>query len=510
MTCPTVNAIKRAWRSLIGQPPGYGPLALDNSHSAKVRTASTSSSTWFLFTSSPSESELDSDPDSDSDSDATVVMDVNREDGGKQYRAIGAEKLSSFPRPKTILLTSLCIWTGLMVLSSSMGFNTPENQTPHTMNQLEQQGMQEGLFATDDREPMHNDEAQLRNIVVSWLETDSEGRKETEFAAWKADQDEVQEREEEPYATIKTNILILNKRVETAENQEGSINNAEVLISEDDEDFFLAQDEDAVDAMTMDLEDSAVFLNFLRQLEAEDQAARTTEEIQEQTQQQKQELVIKTTDELTVNSMIESQLPCGYNSKENAISNTWITEIMPEFIHRFLTRAEDVDGSETRQTGKAFVYHAWWTDLMILAVAMCLGGVLVGLAQSREVCEQLLERQRRQLSFLHEKSHPNRQRHIGASALSIVLSLVISASAMILTILMILAECWDVPSIYFSGIGIAGIILVHALIPDLQVDFLDSWEDDSEDSDGFDDEKSVSSMRGSWSPPMMERPSFVL
>ncbi|KAF9286183.1 hypothetical protein BGZ68_003128 [Mortierella alpina] len=496
-TGPTLNAIKRTWRTLIGHPPGYGPLALDNYQSTRVRTLSTSSSTWSLFTVSPSDS------DSDSDSDATVVMDDNS--GGDatkqhQFHISSRGRESSLPRPRTILLTSLCIWTALMALSASMGFNNPGKQFMYPMEQE-----QRGSLGTLGPVSESIDESEQRNIVISVLDMNSIDRQNVENAVWHANEDLVQDEEAAatPFATIRTKIVILNKRGITAEGQDETIDENPVLMSDDDEDFFLPEDEDSIDAMTMDPEDSAVFLDFLRQLDAEDQAARTAEDLQEQIQRQEHRMVIKAADELVVNSMIENDLPCGYRTKDDIISTKWITKFFPTSVQQLLAPVNDhSDQSETQHSGQAFAYHVWWTDLMILVVAMCLGGVLVGLAQARVVYEQILERQ---VYFLEP-----RQRGSGASTASVVSCLVISASAVSLTILMILAECWDVPSIYFSGMGIAGMILVHALVPDiaLQIDNFDQRVEDNEDEGDDDicgDEKNALSFHGTWSPPLNER-----
>ncbi|KAF9960126.1 hypothetical protein BGZ72_007813 [Mortierella alpina] len=493
-TCPTVNAIKRTWKTLIGHPSGYGPLALDTRHSTRVRTSSTSSSTWSLFTASPS--------DSDSDSDATVVMDDNDGiDGNKQHQPhiSTRSRESSLPRPRTILLTSLCVWTALMALSASMGFNTPGAQFMYPMEQE-----QRGAFGTLGRVSESIDDREQRNIVISVLDMNSIDQQKTERAVWHANEDEIQDEETTaPYATTRTNILILNKRGISADGQDEVIDNSKVLMSDDVEDFFLPEDEDAMDAMTMDPEDSAVFLDFLRQLDAEDQAARTAEDLEEQVSRQKHRMVIEAADELVVNSMIENDLPCGYRAKDDIISTEWMAKFLPTSVQQLFAPANVHSGKDkTQHNGQAFVYHAWWTDLMIVFVAMCLGGVLVGLAQARVVYEQILERQ--------EPPLMTRQRGSGASAGSIVSYLVISASAVSLTILMILAECWDVPSVYFSGIGIAGMILVHALVPDiaLQIDNTRNITEDDEyesDSDLCSDEKEVLSIHGAWSPPMSER-----
>ncbi|KAF9989465.1 hypothetical protein BGZ75_006310 [Mortierella antarctica] len=387
-----------------------------------------------------------------------------------------------------------------MALSASMGFNTPGNQL---MYPLEQEPR--GSLGTPGHVSESIDESEQRNIVISVLDMNSVDQQNIERAVWHANEDDNQDQEAAaaPFATIRTKILILNKRGISADGQDETIDPNAVLMSDDDDDLFLPEDEDAMDAMTMDPEDSAVFLDFLRQLDAEDQAAQTAEDLQDQIQRQKHIMVIKAADELVVNSMIENDLPCGYRAKDDIISTEWMAKFLPTFVQQLFTPANVHSGqSEAQHSGNAFVYHAWWTDLMIMIVAMCLGGVLVGLAQARVVYEQILERQKYPLE--------TRQRESGASASSVVSSLVISASAVSLTILMILAECWDVPSVYFSGIGIAGMILVHALVPDIALQiapFHGTAEDDEDESDNdtCSDEKEVLSIHGTWSPPMSER-----
>ncbi|KAF9966995.1 hypothetical protein BGZ70_000461 [Mortierella alpina] len=387
-----------------------------------------------------------------------------------------------------------------MALSASMGFNTTGKQF---MYPLEQE--QRGSLGTQGHVSESIDESEQRSIVISVLDMKSVDQQNIERAVWYANEDNTQDENTSaaPFATIRTNILILNKRGTSANGQDKPIDEDAVLMSDDDDDFFLPEDEDAMDAMTMDPEDSAVFLDFLRQLDAEDQAARTAEDLQEQLLRQKHRMVIKAANELVVDSMIENDLPCGYRAKDDIISTEWMAKLLPASIQQLLTPAKVHSGqSETQHNGQVFVYHAWWTDLMILIVAMCLGGVLVGLAQARTVYEQILESQ--------EYSLETRQRGSGASACSIASCLVISASAVTLTILMILAECWDVPSVYFSGIGIAGMILAHALVPDIALQIRNSqdgaqYDEDESDDDFCGDEKEVLSIHDTWSPPMSER-----
>jgi len=381
-----------------------------------------------------------------------------------------------------------------------MGFNTTGRQY---MYPLEQE--QRGSTGTQSHVSESIDESGQRNIVISVLDMNSVDQQHNKRAVWHANEDDARDENAAaaPFATIRTNILILNKRGISADDQDKLVDDDVVLMSDDDDDFFLPGDEDAMDAMTMDPEDSAVFLDFLRQLDAEDQAARTAEDLQEQVLRQKHRMVLKAANELVVDSMIENDLPCGYRAKDDIISTKWMAKVLPASVQQLFAPAKvQNDQSEAQPNGQVFVYHAWWTDLMILIVAMCLGGVLVGLAQARIVYEQILENQQYSLEA--------RQRGSGASAGSTVLCLVISASAVSLTILMILAECWDVPSVYFSGIGIAGMILVHALVPDIALRIhnsqVEAQDDENESDDDFcGDEKELLSIHDTWSPPMSER-----
>ncbi|KAG0269528.1 hypothetical protein BGZ95_002049, partial [Linnemannia exigua] len=152
--------------------------------------------------------------------------------------------------------------------------------------------------------------------------------------------------------------------------------------------------------------------------------------------------------------------------------------------------------------GRTFVYTGWSTDLMIVAVAMCLGGVLVGLAQSKILYYQLLDQYIAASSFTATSANTLQRR--SASWTTLLASVSLSTSALVLTFLMIADESWDIPAIYFVGIGIAGIILVHAYVPNAALT-IHNHQRDTTDYEG--DSKLFSPVGTSfiWSPPMAER-----
>ncbi|KAG0086338.1 hypothetical protein BGZ92_008215 [Podila epicladia] len=181
---------------------------------------------------------------------------------------------------------------------------------------------------------------------------------------------------------------------------------------------------DDMEAMTLDPEDATVFRDFLLSLEAEEQAHHVLEDDSEERRK-----VLQATEDLIVDSIFENEMPCRNNGR---------TAFLAPFT--------------SNDSSHVFEYRTGWTELMIVAIAMSLGGVLVGLAQARVLAKELQQQQ------LANSCRPG--------YLSIVSCMLLSGSALGLTTLMIFGECWDTPSVYFSGIGVAGIILVQAWIPD--------------------------------------------
>lgn len=396
MTCPTINAIKRTWKTLKGDPPGYGPLALDASN--------TSSSSLY----------------SDSDDD--------QECRGRRYKGV---RLSSLPRPKTIIMTSLGLWTILMALSACLGLNSISNSV-NTTNTASgalpplPNEVRLGGFVTPEGQM-----SALTSVLDIDMNRDKIEEDEDDVAE---DQVMEQDREEEPFAIIQSNIIILNQDSQVPAPKEGEVKDVDVS-DQDVEDFM---DVDALEALTLDPEDASVFQNFLSHLQADDEVIKAMRE-----------------KGMTAND----DLPCGYENPLQTESN---------LAHKLFGKVKGIARTYAptpREKGRVFNYVAGWTELVILLSGMCMGGLLVGLGQARELHYQLLEQEDEDV-----RSRRQRRRH------GLVASALIAGSALGLTMLMIFAESWDLPSLQFVGIGIAGMILAHAWIPNLPLQ-VESAED---------------------------------
>ncbi|KAK3808314.1 MAG: hypothetical protein J3Q66DRAFT_354503 [Benniella sp.] len=382
----TVSAIKRTWMSLKENSPGYGPLALDASNSSRLY-------------------------DESEDDDENV-----------SYKNI--HRPSALPRPKTIIMTSLAIWTLLMVLSDRLGLNTvtrPESTlvTPETTRVWEAQSWSNvhvGGFVEHEVQPKNSVSA-MKPVL---------------------DADMEQAREKSPFATIQADVVVLDKGAQE-----------EVDVSEQDVEDFM--DPDALEAMTLDPEDASVLKSFLNHLQADDEALKAMEK---------------------GDRVVAGNLPCGYEKP-----------LLPNVARKLFGKASDIAQTYTapHEQGQVFDYIAGWTELMIFLIAMCLGTLVVGLAQARALHFQLLEQ------------HMMRPRRRISLAI-LAGCLVIAGSALGLTMVMIFAESWDLPSVQFVGIGIAGMILVHAWIPSLPL-YVESGEvvymseSESEEDDDENEEK---------------------
>lgn len=428
---------------------------------------------------------------------------------------------SALPRPKTILLASLWAWTMLMVFSAKMGFNSLQQisvpppslavSSPSPMpsivpysNVVEQGGSGAPIFILPAAFPADLQTLQVEeqdNHTDLLLDMDIDLQFET---LWAQDQqpavDSQEDGEAQPFARIQTSIVIINNNDDTS-SIEPTFDN----MMEDD-----IEDLNSLDAMIMDSQDEAVFHDFLNQLDQEDAAAalRTSQdEPQDQQQQERLNKLIKATDDLMVASMLDNDLPCRYYRPSTP---TWFSGIQQFLVGDSIAAAGSDMGGHL--PGRTFIYTGWSTDLMILAVAMCLGGVLVGLAQSKILYHQLLDQ--------HMDFSGTNTLHRRASWKTLVACLALSGSALGLTFLMIADESWDVPAIYFVGIGIAGIILVHAWVPNAALivhkvdDSINEYSSDDDDEDtciGSDTEMDVNSSKFSdetplvWSPPSTER-----
>ncbi|KAF9898139.1 hypothetical protein BX616_004439 [Lobosporangium transversale] len=510
---------------------------------------------WSLFlTDNNSSSHMDA-------VDATNTPTTHRHQG---------PQFSKLPRPRTILLTGLGIWTILMIVSSLLGINTiipmdsslssssstsasshPSPASPVVPASLIMGFNQdsavtihddeEGGFAmAEDVEDENDDDmdvggGEFMKELASMLELnmdlnepidnkqDDPIQKSSDQSAWSVDEDEGINniRTEEAFATFRTNIIIVDKskgenkdmveeeegKEEEEEDKEGDhhfharVPNGhyyEDVDFQDVEDFL---DPDSLDALTLDPKDADVFQNFLAHLEKDEALS----------QRRKQEQLI--------DSVFQHALPCGSSAGMPASSPIWTIDL-PRMIRKIWNSA--TEGSErlsTRQgtqngeplQARVFEYVQGWTELAILIVAMCMGSLLVGFVQAKALYYQILERHQLLLesnwkdcweededeAIIKNGFRTSSRRATWTTKLSCI---ALSASALCLTLLVMFAECWDIPSVYFAGIGIAGIILVNAWVPDmaLQVHFKKDnyYYNDSEEAD----EKPI------WVPmPMSER-----
>ncbi|KAG0305952.1 hypothetical protein BGZ99_001937 [Dissophora globulifera] len=548
-----MGAIKRTLRTLRGDPPGYGPLALDLS-----ATSSGESNMMHFAPSSPTLSEFESDNEIEIDVPGFSCICTTERQVQRQKR----QQVSTLPRPKTIILASLGLWTVLMALSASMGFNsvsipalsssirptTITGSPSKPITSTQEDNSNDGMIDLSLWEPSSSlghgsDDHASEKTLPEWpvmrqggfiddvddnsnaLESEREQEEfiESMTSLLGLNFDDLDRdanmKVEEPFATIKTKVVLLNRRdsehqqqqhseEKASDKEETTADQAEDVTEQDIEDFF---EPDWLEALTMDPEDAHVFHDFLAQLEAEDAA--TAEQ---------QPSVIEAADEFVVASLLENNLGCGYRP---AFLPTFMVQFTPDWLKNAPTTIQNLfvangnvastSSPHTAHTrSQVFDYLFGWTDVMIVAVAMSLGGLLAGLAHAKTGYYQLLEQH---YARYYDSPYGYTLTAGGSTSWTTLTScLIISASAFALTLLMIFAECWDVPSVYFVGIGIAGMILVHAWIPNIVL-MVDTTESDSDDvefdneyndgnndanGDNGDEEKTV---RDTWASPLTER-----
>ncbi|OAQ29781.1 hypothetical protein K457DRAFT_137662 [Linnemannia elongata AG-77] len=520
---PTFKAMKRVWRNLVGTNSddflGYAPLPMayqDDEVSAEEGLCV-----------------------GEKDMHQTPKVDF----AIKSHRRSQVSS-SALPRPKTILLASLWAWTLLMTFSAKMGFNSLEQISvptspvvssnvieggvgapifilpPTTPADLLSPQVEDGqidlrmweptsdLWSAEQQQQQEEQAVDGMDAIVSMLDMDLDGQFDAIEALWAEDQSTTDSNEEpQPFARIQTSIVISNNynnndddAAATPLTEQSPFTN--MMEEETDEDI---EDMSSLDAMIMDPRDEAVFHDFLHQLDQEDATVRAAAEESQGQDQQRLSKLFRATDDLMVASMLDSDLPCGYYRPSTP---SWFSGIQKFLVGDSLSAAD----IGVHFPGRTFIYTGWSTDLMILAVAMCLGGVLVGLAQSKVLYYQLLDRH---ISLSGASTTIQRRR---ASWATLLASLALSVSALALAFLMIADESWDVPSIYFVGIGIAGIILVHAWVPNAALTV--HKRDDSTDEDSLDDDndtcvgsdteldsnnKILDETPLVWSPPTTER-----
>ncbi|KAI1319942.1 hypothetical protein EDD11_002617 [Mortierella claussenii] len=284
-----------------------------------------------------------------------------------------------------------------------------------------------------------------------------------------------------PDAKILPDAVILDKQKYLA-----AVMSFEDVDDQDVEDFL---NSDSLEALTIDARDASAFRDFLATLEAE---GTSEDQLEDQRHQQHQQWV-KATNDLVIDPILEHDLPVvgwtptvirGFPQMFQKILNSATESSKRLFSQaaRSVPYSQNLGHDVRRARGQIFEYVAGWTECMILVVAMCLGGLLVGLVQGKILYHQILIQNESQQQLLFErdvKEVPKycRRRATWSTRLS---CFALSGSALALTLLMIISECWDVPSANFVGIGLAGMILVHSGIPDmaLEVDFQQAEDED--------------------------------
>ncbi|KAG0360974.1 hypothetical protein BGZ54_009279 [Gamsiella multidivaricata] len=436
MLCPTIRTIKKALQRLRGYPSGYGPLVLDTSMSL-------TEASWTYFSLGQEQPHgHDQDQNQEKQGPCTCLE-----------RALSSNA-SVQPRPRTILLASLGMWTVLIALSSLLGFNTIGTSPVIVSRTPPQNNRSDGLARIVLEHGPSNIDLQ------SWAST-----------SWDKEPNHCSQK------NVRQGESVVTDNVKDEDEDK-----------EDVDDFL---DPDSLDAMTMDPEDFVVFRNFLVALEAENLIAKPKDEKQHQD-------ILKATNDLMIDSMLEQDLPCGYRTSP-LFTPTWFVGF-PAVVQKFRNSINSDHLTTVPHTsGRVFEYLAGWTEVMILAVTMTLGSLLVGLMQSKTLYYQLLEQHELHQQQLFVFETPVRRR---SSWTTLALCFALSGSALCLMIDMILAECWDVPSVYFVGIGIAGMILVHAWVPNLPLQVSESME--STDSDDGEEDGEGDEEKGKWGTSMSE------
>ncbi|KAF9404712.1 hypothetical protein BGZ94_003992, partial [Podila epigama] len=442
-TCPTIQTLQRHWWSLRGHPAGYGPLTQDSCSMPSSPTTPTTPTTPTLPHFPAHWHAGERGQCVQTNGPTTPLLTDNHQEQQQT-------KSPLFKRPRVILLSSLCFWTFLMVISSHCGLNNVRSSVSATPSQPETWLAPSSASASSDEkspEPIYLVFETLAPIAIvdTTVVTTEDPLPVTYPEGFTMAQDVEDEIDDMDANTDNDNDSVANIMGEFLEIVPSALEEAVAALENDeiwepemeipppspawfkrdvssdernagsmDGDVDTIEDVEDIEAMTLDPEDATVFHDFLLSLDAQENNASPIIEAAQQ----------------------QDIMPCSSSSS-------------------FFVRP---DGSSP-----VFEYVAGWTDVLIFAIAMSFGGVLVGLAQARALVSeaiQLHEREQEQ----HSTSQCCRRRR-RFDYRSIVSCLVLSGSSLSLTILMILAECWDTPSVYFVGIGVAGMILVHAWVP---------------------------------------------
>ncbi|KAG0034198.1 hypothetical protein BGZ82_005841 [Podila clonocystis] len=348
-------------------------------------------------------------------------------------------------RPRVILLSSLCFWTLLMILSSAGGLNMIRPMVSYPTHNNNSLHIPPVPSPSEFLAAPYGDDLLLWEPSSIVVEVDPLPVVHPEGFTMAEDVEDDAEVVPEPFEMVIVGPELVVVEPSALEEFLGLADSIDAIENEErrstptsppppppawvKRDFEEDEEEEApvddMDAMTLDPEDATVFHDFLLSLEAEEQARRVFDDNSAEDSRK----VLKATEDLIVDSIFENDMPCR---------NTGRTGLFAPFA--------------STESSQVFEYRGGWTDLMIVAIAMSLGGVLVGLVQARVLANELQQQQ---------LTNPCRPGY-----LSIVSCMLLSGSALGLTMLMIFGECWDTPSVYFTGIGVAGIILVQSWVPD--------------------------------------------
>ncbi|KAF9407061.1 hypothetical protein BGZ94_002841 [Podila epigama] len=107
-----------------------------------------------------------------------------------------------------------------------------------------------------------------------------------------------------------------------------------------------------------------------------------------------------------------------------------------------------------------FKYVPGWTETMVVLLSACLGGCLIGLAESRALIQHAMV-----------EDDTVSEDHLSSTArrLYMFVSGLVSMAVLGLVAWMIANEVWCIPVEYFAGIGVAAMALVQVWVPEQAV-----------------------------------------
>ncbi|KAG0197083.1 hypothetical protein BGX28_009418 [Mortierella sp. GBA30] len=312
------------------------------------------------------------------------------------------------PRPRTILLTSLGIWTLLLVLAPQMGLNRSVSVTVWSVD-----GYDSMMMVSDTISQQQEQQEQYKY----------ENGFDKEWSTGTVWDDEVFQEE-------------LEARVRAAEEDD-------IM---DSEGFYLPpkseQGSQFMEYMEVDFKSEQDDLSALRDF------WNAQEEI---VTEGYEPMVPSHSDKSTLLTTISGNLDEEVDDQNNYTSNE---------VVRFI---------------RLFEYKPWWTEGFMFSLALCLGGMLVGLHLAKmEIRGRIaaLEKELEDDVNHHDGdvkdqkkarvSNLSRRRRI--AAFTWVRGL-LTVALLGMNYWMVKSRHWDLPSLYFAGLGCAGMLLVHLWLP---------------------------------------------